>query len=321
MTESSLPRVSCLLPVYNGAAFIDEAVQSILDQTMTDFELVVVDDGSSDSTPAQLAAFAQRDSRVRIHTQPNGGIVSALNAGLALCRAPYVARMDADDISAMDRFAFQAEYLDSHEGCVLVGGFARSETLQDANQHRTTGGRHRRTDLACFPPRIAVSMHPLIMVRRAALEAIGGYRDDYRHAEDYDLFIRLAAFGTLDNPDKDVLFYRRHAGAVSVRNLGVQETNAVRAECDAIAAAGHGPIEDWLLQSYTRLRIFRRLQTIDIDQAGGHVVQSLRDLLQVSPRKLASRKYWRLRSIIAFTLLKFVRRRMVASYKRALSPS
>lgn len=316
MSNSPNPRISCLLPVYNGEEFIEEAVRSILVQSCVDFELIVVDDGSTDATSGMLRTLAEADGRIRIIRQANGGIVPALNTGLAACRAAYVARMDADDVSMLDRFAFQADYLDQHPGCVLVGGIARSIALQNAAPQFATGGRHHRTDLAVFPPRIAVAMHPLIMVRTAALKAIGGYRSGYPHAEDYDLFIRLSALGTIDNPPKEVLFYRRHLGAVSIRNVDAQERSAVLAECDAIKAAGHSPIENWLMEPYARLRIFRRLQTIDIDRAGSLVGEAVQDLLRPSPTQLFSLRYLRLRAIIAFTLCKFVHRRVKASYYR-----
>jgi glycosyltransferase involved in cell wall biosynthesis len=104
VNEQDHPKVSCLLPVYNGEQFIEEAVRSLLAQTLKNFELVVVDDGSTDSTPRKLAALNAEDQRLRILRQANGGIVAALNAGLGLCRAGYIARMDADDVAAPDRF-------------------------------------------------------------------------------------------------------------------------------------------------------------------------------------------------------------------------
>lgn len=316
MASTRSPRISCLLPVYNGETFIDEAVTSILRQDCPDFELIIVDDGSTDGTPEKLRALAAADERITVIRRSNGGIVAALNTGLEVCHAPYVARMDADDVSMEDRFAYQADYLDRHPDCVLVGGIARSIALQDAAEQFATGGRYARTDLGLFPPKIAVAMHPLIMVRTDCLKAIGGYRDGYTHAEDYDLFIRLSAHGTIDNPPKEVLFYRRHAGAVSIKNVDAQERSAVRAECDAIRAAGHRPIEDWLVEPYTRLRIFRRLQTIDIDRAGAFVKSSIQDLLSLSLKRLFSARYLRLRAIIAFTLCKFFHRSLKASYHR-----
>lgn len=189
---SDLPRVSVLMPVYNGARFLESAVRSVLDQTFTDFELVAVDDGSSDKTPRILAELAARDGRIRVIRQANTGIVGALNNGLAECRGAYVARMDGDDLCLPDRFAEQVAHLDANPGCVLVGGLAELIDEHGATRGIVAGGPHRMTRLDVFPPRIAVSIHPLVMIRRAALEAIGGYRADFPHAEDYDLYIRLS---------------------------------------------------------------------------------------------------------------------------------
>lgn len=295
------PRVSWLIPVYNGEAFLAEAMDSVLAQDFSDFEVVAVNDGSTDRTGELLAGYAARDPRVRVIAQPNGGIVSALNAGLAQCRGEIVARMDADDVALPRRLSFQVGYLDAHPGCVLVGGYAVSRNATGEITHRTNGGRHRRTDLSVFPPRVCVSMHPLITLRRDALEAVGGYRADHPHAEDYDLFIRLAAFGTLDNPEEDVLVYRRHEGAISIRHVEMQERSAAMAEVEAIARAG-GSLPDWLVDAYVRLRIFRRYNRVDPAKARARLGRALADLLQLRPASLFDRRYLRLRAILAVTI-------------------
>lgn len=303
---TAAPRISCLLPVYNGERFLAEAVESVLAQTFEDFELIVVNDGSTDGTSAILAGYAAADARVRIVDRPNGGIVAALNTGLAECRGEYVARMDADDISLPGRFAFQVDYLDTHPGCVLVGGIATHRL--DGSSNGTSGGRHRRTDLSSFPPRIAVSMHPLITLRRTALVAVGGYRGDYPHAEDYDLFIRLTPFGTIDNPDRAVLFYRRHEDAISLRHLETQETSAARAEADAVREAGHVPVSDALLKAYTAFRIWRRYLPIAPDKARSLQGPLLRQL--AAPTTLLDPAWWRLRARVAASLARVARRRL-----------
>ena len=309
----SVPRVSCLLPVYNGAAFIEEAVRSIQRQSFTDFEVVVVDDGSTDATPEILARIAADDARVRVHRQANGGIVAALNAGLRLCRGEYVARMDADDMALPDRFAVQVRHLDTHPKCVLVGGVAKEVAPDGSTESRTTGGRHRLTDLSVFPPKVAVSMHPLIMVRRAALVEVGGYRSDFPHAEDYDLFIRLAKLGTIENPDEDVLIYRRHEGAISLKHLELQERSAALAEVEACMAfrqaqgAGAKAIPAWVVEPYVRFRILRRYFSVDRSKADALLPKVIRDIGDLSPKTLLSRDYWTLRV------------RMAASVARSLA--
>src|SRR5438045_3930995 len=113
MTATS-PTVSVLMPVYNGARYLAEAVESILAQTYRDFEFVIVDDGSTDRSPAMLDEYARRDSRVRIVRRGNTGIVGALNDAIADSKAPLIARMDADDVSLPDRLEKQVGYMREH---------------------------------------------------------------------------------------------------------------------------------------------------------------------------------------------------------------
>lgn len=301
------PRVSVVLPCYNGERYLREAIQSILDQTLADFELIVVDDGSTDGSPAILADMARADPRIRIVTQANGGIVAALNAGIDHARGPYIARMDADDVSFPDRLAFQAKWLDDHPGTVLVGGQAVADRHPGPHTTRTTGGRHAETDLSVFPPRVAVSMHPLIMLRADALRAMGGYRHDYRHAEDYDLFIRASSFGRIDNPPVDMLFYRRHEGAISVGNIEEQERSAVRAELDAIARSGAGTPPAAIVDAYTRLRIFRRYRAVSGERTRAMRLPVFASLLAIAPSSLLSSRFRRLPLLIGAALVRSLR--------------
>ncbi len=313
------PRISCLLPVYNGEQFLDEAVRSILAQTYANFELVVVDDGSRDATADILSGLAAEDARVKVVRRENGGIVAALNTGLAVCRGEYVARMDADDIALPDRFQFQLDYLDANPGCVLMGGVVRSLMADGSIGGRTTGGRHRRTDLSSFPPKIAVAMHPLIMVRRAALVAVGGYRSDFPHAEDYDLFIRLSKLGDIDNPDRDLLIYRRHEGAISLKHLETQERSAALAEVDAMTQGGAaGAFPAWLVEPYIRLRIWRRYLGVDRVKADRMLPRLLADAANPAPNTLLSRPYWGLRARILGSMLASVVRQ---GRRRRAAPS
>ena len=119
---ASEPVISVVLPVYNCADYVAEAVQSILDQTFSNFEFLIIDDGSTDATSNVLQGF--RDPRIRSITQENHGLAFTLNRGLELSRGRYVARQDADDISLPDRLGKQVAFLEAHPACALVGTWA-----------------------------------------------------------------------------------------------------------------------------------------------------------------------------------------------------
>ena len=321
--------VSCVLPVYNGATYLEEAIQSILGQTLADFELIVIDDGSTDRTPEIIAEAAKQDPRIISLRQDNAGIVTALNAGLGVARGRYIARMDADDISLPNRFAFQVAYLDEHPACVLVGGLAEGFSSA-GSEGITSGSRHRWTDLKCFPPRVAVSIHPLIMIRRETIEQLGGYRNLFPHAEDYDLFLRLVPFGSIDNPNEVILRYRRHSEAVSLRHLGVQERNAALAEACAIreveqkrAVATSANMEvialeiwpSWLLEPYVAFRIWRRIVNLTERPDATPKPDIVGLALSLNPITLFSRRYFGLRVRIAASLLRSTTRRWLPKFR------
>src|SRR5262249_21957005 len=199
----------------NGAVTITEAIESLQRQTFTNFRIIVVDDGSTDQTPEVLAALAARDSRITVLTQSNAGIVDALNAGLRLCQAEFVARQDADDISDPSRLAVELDYLRSHPDCVAVSGAVKHID----EQGRLLGTVQRfpqpdRADPRWAPSREPYLMHPFLMVRRADLEAFGGYGYVY-YSEDTDLCWRLQERGAMQNLDMPLGKYRVHTRSIS----------------------------------------------------------------------------------------------------------
>ena len=225
------PAISVLMPVFNAQRYLAAAIDSILSQTFTDFELVIVNDGSTDDSPAILEDFARHDPRIRIISRPNTGIVGALNDGLAECRAEFIARMDADDLSRPTRFALQYQHLNDNPDCVLVG----SRVLlidPDGSPIREwiTELTHEQIDRAHLERGWPV-VHPSVMMRRAPLQQVGGYRKQYETLEDLDLFLRLAEIGKLANLPEVLLDYRQHFS--SICHTKSDQQNAIR---DAILA-------------------------------------------------------------------------------------
>jgi glycosyltransferase involved in cell wall biosynthesis len=216
---NSAPLVSIILPVWNGERFFSEAIESVLGQTLTSIELLLVDDGSTDGTLEIAQSWADRDSRVRVIQVEHGGIATALNAGLTVARGRFVARMDADDIAYASRLERQVAYLDAHPECVAVG--CAIEVIDESGEYigkRLFPERHAaivRTLIHTWSTAIA---HPTVMARRDALLAIDGYRSERLTNEDLDLWFRLCGVGTLANLGEALLVYRRHRNTVGIRD-------------------------------------------------------------------------------------------------------
>ncbi len=227
------PRISVLMPVANGMPYLTEAVESILKQDEPDFEFIIVDDGSDDDTPRILQEFCRRDSRVRVLTLPRSGITRALNVGMAVVRAPLVARMDADDIAHPSRFRLQAEYLRRHSEAVAVGSW----TLRiDPDSDPITVGRwpctHAEIDASLLEGHGGLA-HPTAMMRTDVLRKLGGYREEFRWAQDKDLWLRLAEQGRLANLPQPLLCYREHFRSTSWQRAEQQRDAVERALADA----------------------------------------------------------------------------------------
>ena len=186
---SPTPRISVVLPVRNGAAYFEEALESVLSQTLRELELIVVDDGSTDRTPEILASAASRDRRVRLLASGSSGVVAALNEGCAAAAAPFVARLDADDVALPERLERQVAVLDVHPEVGLVGG--AYFTIDEAGTRRATF--RTPTHDAALRGRLAkynVFASSAVTFRRDAFEQAGGYR--LAPIEDYDLWLRIS---------------------------------------------------------------------------------------------------------------------------------
>lgn len=209
--SSVQPRVSVILPAYKAERFVGEAVDSILGQTLTDFELIVIDDGSTDGTGTILAERAAGDPRVRLVSRPNRGLTPTLNEGLAAARADYVAIMNADDVALPERLERQAAYLDAHPTVAAVGSQTRL-ILADGTAGPAVSLPQAPAEVRAFLTKASPLAHPAVMFRRAAVIAAGGYRPRIEPAEDYDLWLRLAERHDLANLPQVLLHYRVHGG-------------------------------------------------------------------------------------------------------------
>lgn len=242
MTDASIPKVSVMIPVYNAERYLADAMRSVLAQTFTEFELIVVDDGSTDDSLEILRSFEGCDERVQVISRPNTGYVTALNEMIDTSRGVYLARMDSDDIAMPDRFERQVRYLDENPECVAVGSDA---LLIDADGDPLTTWRFERTaeeldglHIKGIGPRL---VHPVVMLRADAMRQLGGYRVEMESAEDMDLWLRLAEIGELANLDATLIQYRVHPKSVTHTSRSKQDELMVRIHNDACARRGIEP--------------------------------------------------------------------------------
>ena len=214
--NGKIPAVSVVMPVYNTERYLAIAIESVLAQTFTDFEFIILDDGSTDASVHIIRQYAENDERIRFFPLEHRGYVSLLRRGLNHARGEFVARMDSDDISLPNRFEMQVAFLRSHEDCVAVG--SRVELIDpfgsrvEKPTHKTT---HEEIEAELLNGVGWAIVHPSVMMRRDALMKVGGYREDLMVSEDLDLFLRLAEVGKLANMQDVLLQYRQHLQSVN----------------------------------------------------------------------------------------------------------
>ncbi|WP_369769536.1 glycosyltransferase family 2 protein [Flavobacterium sp. WC2416] len=218
-----LPIISVLMPVYNCEQYIREAVDSILNQTYADFELLVIDDASSDGTVSILKSY--KDSRIQLIEKPiNTGYTNSLNLGLQLAKGRYIARMDGDDISLAERFSKQVAFLEDNPKVILCGTWY---SIMGSDRIVKLPERHDVIKVAllkgnCFA-------HPSVMIRKQCLEGFSIVYDVSKEpAEDYDLWVRLVMKGNLHNLQEVLLDYRTHSNQVTKKQSDKQKDSVLK---------------------------------------------------------------------------------------------
>jgi glycosyltransferase involved in cell wall biosynthesis len=215
------PRISVLMPVWNGEAFLAAAVDSVFGQTLEDFELLVVDDGSTDRTPEILRQYT--DPRLRVIPSEHAGIVIALNHGIAQARADWIARLDADDISKPQRLEAQWRAVSKNPKAVLCHSNVEhfGENAPTTKPARLPRSRSFTALRLCYMCPIS---HSSVLFNKAVALAAGGYQPEERHAEDFSLWGRMLERGTFVGLSEKLVRFRSHAQSVSQRNLETQKT-------------------------------------------------------------------------------------------------
>ncbi|NEU06807.1 glycosyltransferase [Flavihumibacter sp. R14] len=215
------PNVSVIMPVYNCGDYVAEAIQSILNQTFGDFELIIIDDQSTDHTREVVASFD--DPRIRLIVKPkNSGYSISLNMGLELARGRFIARMDGDDISAGERFEKQVCFLNQNPQIAVCGTWFKIISTEEKIRYPTS---HEAIKVALLD--YCVIGHPTVMFRKSFLEANDlRYNTDFEPAEDYELWSRIIALGEVANIPEILLEYRKHENQVSRSGQDTQRKNS-----------------------------------------------------------------------------------------------
>lgn len=224
-----MPCISVIMPVYNGEKYIEEAIMSILSQTFTDFEFIIINDGSTDASQSIISSYAEKDSRIRVIEQENIGLIRSLNKGLKHARSKYIARMDADDISLPKRLEQQLMKMEEEKldlcGCHYF-------SVDDQNQYLDATVVSCDTDLN----RLALSYnvpfaHGSVMIRREFLEqhSFEYGQTKFKSAEDYALWIKCVESGAnISNVDEFLFKYRDIAGTLSKQKKCLADARQLR---------------------------------------------------------------------------------------------
>ncbi len=230
-----MPRVSVLMPAYNSEKYVAQAIESILNQTFTDFEFIIINDGSTDDTAKIVRKYAARDPRIKfIDNKRNQGLIAVLNQGLDLCTGEYIARMDSDDISRPERFKLQVDYMDAHPNVGVVGAWCQkfgNQVERDIFKHQQV---MRLFDFLLYGSQVT---HPTAMIRTSVLRNNKIYYDPkYPHAEDYGFLVSIARVSEIHNLQTVLLDYRWHDTNVSVLHHKTQTESAERVRHDLLEA-------------------------------------------------------------------------------------
>ncbi|MBS0152398.1 MAG: glycosyltransferase [Nitrospira sp.] len=253
------PRISCVLAVWNGETYLPESIRSIQAQTFHDWELIVVDDGSTDRTSQILDHFQREDTRIRVYHQSKQGLVASLNQGILVARGEYIARMDADDVSMPDRLTTQVEYLNRHQDIGICGSWIETFGVDTSKVVEYPCDDDAIRCQLLFASSLA---HPSTMFRRKLILHHQLFYDERAvHAEDYDLWVRASQHTRFANIPAILLRYRVHPQQVGRRHESTMEESSQAIRLSQLTRLGISPAPEeaqlhhylsrWQLESST----------------------------------------------------------------------
>jgi len=204
------------MPVFNAALYLDEAIKSILVQSLTEFELIIINDGSTDNSYELLKQWEKKDNRIRVYNQTNMGRSKTRNRGIELSSTDYIAMMDADDISMPNRLKICYEYLENNLNVVAVSGQYEHICMYGVPLYiAQVPFDHQSIEKSLLQDHGNNFTQGASLIRKSVVENAGGYNPSYEMGEDADLFLRMALIGELVNLPEIFLQYRRHPSSIT----------------------------------------------------------------------------------------------------------
>jgi glycosyltransferase involved in cell wall biosynthesis len=288
----STPLISVIMPVYNAGRFLAPAIESIRNQTLGDFEFIIVNDGSTDGSLSVISKHAAEDSRIRVISRPNAGLVRSLNEGLEAAQGRYIARMDADDLCDPRRFELQVRRLESEPDLVALGSCARAIDPRGRNLGLARVPLEHDQIEKSHLAGVSAIHHPAVMMRRNALAQVGGYRD-LCPTEDFDLWLRLGEVGRLANLAEPLLIKRQTIGGAFSSQRDRWAAAVQRSMQDAWQRRGlPGQPEPPVLDVMSRGDVYRQWGWMALQSR--HRVTSRLYAARAVLREPLSRESWRL---------------------------
>ncbi len=218
--------ISIIMSVYNAEKYLKESLESILSQTYKNFEFIIVEDCSSDSSLNILKEYAMQDQRIiLIENKRNLGLTKNLNKAIKISKRKYIARMDADDISEKNRLEEQIKFLENNHEIDILGTFSKNiNELGEVIGRRKAPIKHE--DILKLLPKVNPIAHPTVMFRKSSLKQIGGYNEAYRKCQDYELWFRAASFGLkMHNIPNFLMKYRMNDNYVTRKSWEYRKTD------------------------------------------------------------------------------------------------
>lgn len=224
MINNLAPKITVLMPVYNGEKYLRDAIESVLNQTYKNFEFIIINDGSTDNSRVIIESYS--DNRIiLINNKSNIKLIKSLNMGLEIAKGKYVARMDCDDICSPDRLCKQLSFLEKNRDVCLIG--SNFKLIDSSGKFISNFLFPQNHNLLCWSLCFYSPIcHPSVMFRKDVVCSIGGYNMKCLHAEDYDLWYRLSKNNKIANLPDFLLYLRKHQNNVSLTNIVTHKQNA-----------------------------------------------------------------------------------------------